>query len=169
MKVKKIVFFLLILMLTATLMTDCSSFGPAESTETASGGVFTIFGVTASDQSGSQEIYLKEFGYTRSSGNSITTACGIAPYQGEYDEASTLTFPSGTEEKIIVTADRFDHANIQIHGADGTVYYDGFGKGMELRDEIILDVPTEPGEYIYSIHIYWSSDNVICGFKVVVE
>lgn len=165
MKTKFTLIILLILALTAALLTGCTSSGPAASDETQNKGVSTIFGVTASAQSGGQEIYLKEFGYHR--GNSI--ACGIAPYQGEYDEASTLTFPSAAEEKIIVTANAFDHAYIQIHKADGTVYYDGSAEEMEIRDEIILDVPAEPGEYIYSVQVHWSSDNVICGFRVIVE
>lgn len=134
------------------------------------------FRVTAVTESGTQEAGLPTFTHV----TGMSSACGISPYLGTYGDENTLVFQAGTSDRIILSATDFTEAHYDIRFRDSS-YYDrgdqytemeGHGGAISFAGDprkIILSVPTEPGEYIYSIHVIWADESVICGLKVIVE
>lgn len=154
---KKILCLLLAVLMLSTLC------GCVQEGEYTAKGAFTIFGVTAS--CGKQNVYLQEFGYNRTQGSCGTLTDSIPPYMGSYDETNTMTFRENSRKTITVNAEGFQNATVSLHLVDGTEVF----SGTEVTDEILLEVPDEPGEYIFSVHVYWERDDVNCGLRVIVE
>lgn len=134
--------------------------------------------VIATDYISGQQAKLLSFGYSASKQGEEVIACGIAPWQAEYNGDETLVLDGeGGQNQILLAPQGFTLSYYKIYLPDGTVYDDGtrtLYDSLSLRvmysdDGICLIAPFQTGEFIYEVELVWPEQNITVtyGLKVV--
>ena len=134
--------------------------------------------VIATDYISGQQARLLSFSYTSEESGQSVIACGIAPYQAEYDDGNTLVLDGRHgENQIILAPSDFSFSRYKIYLPDGTVYDDGTRAAfdslalriMVTEKGVCLIAPFQKGEYIYEVELTWPEMGLTAtyGLKVV--
>ena len=134
--------------------------------------------VIATDYISGKQARLLTFGYSYKKPNQSVTACGIAPYQGDYGDGNTLVLDGRNgQNQILLAPEGFSLVRYRIYLPDGTVYdngtrtlYDSLHlRVMETNQGICLIAPFHTGAFIYEVELAWPEQGLVAtyGLKMV--